>query len=1127
MKVPKEDGAKIEVKDSGIPLSSDGHEWEVKGGEEGGEGGGDEEEEEAEEESVGGVYARLGSDTRSPSSSIKPKVKKDSEDREGLHANASSISSSPWSRRQGYQEEPEPERRHSMPLPPAEQQVSGQNLPYPTTTTTSVNAGGPRRRSSAYTHGEEDGSVHHHGKTRAKGLLIPTSAAVASGTQGAAGRPASICDPIRQTVPMSFIHDSHTETSGTQAPNIYSSSPVARPRPTSLNIGQESSLLKELRRSSPVEALKDHFLSRVTPSGVVSSGENEVYYIPVELEASKRLTLKSESKREEKPLSPASAQSPLSLNTPASNLPLHERRGKGLQNLVIENNSDDDEVSSQVSARATCDDDKRSDITSKSESSDQWKPTEDRKSVENSECLRSAGPLSAGGRDNSLLQGTQPLQDNKLTDSPILPSVNESISDRGSKGVSHRTSLRRQRSPSPPETEPDVDEIISQAERVIEETKRLSASITNELPVENDLNRENYQSRFKANKITKDKLQPTFNLAPNIDTRFSPESNFVEVLDEQHEDREEEEKEESEGESENEIVKRKNDENSDAVVEGCLTIPLPGLAGRPQPQPPRYKPMNQPTVTPPPSATTTKTTRAKGSRKSAHPESLTIEALEDSDDVIVCEEVRPTIVTSPEIQSSDDMGCARDRGRRDGRIKGMVIPSDPRDMPPPPSPPHEAQPLLRASRQTAASPAAAAASAATPARDGDSIMGGVFSRSRTHNTAGRHPPSPTSNVNFTPTGTAKGATTPQSPTTASPRIRDRSISKEEPPLPPYVRQKPEPTKRYSGFGHVQSDNVRKMRDVWGARNEPPTPTPPTPPTRPSRVPPSPPPVPRREAHSPRRAPDSPRRFSDTPKFDSYKYRTESPKRVQEFSNRVPEFTSRRGSDTSRKAPESPRGAPESPRRGPESPRRVPDSPKRAPDSPRRGPDSPRRAQDSPKRGPDSPRRAPDSPKRGPESPKRSFFSRDSPTRDSGRSSKNTNTNFYSSTISSRNKASSSPRRGSTSSNEGGTTGPSGQPSGTRLSEPQPEKTRTHGSAAGGRGGWPSSTTPTSSSPTRASRRASTPPPPQPSPSAPPSAASAPPPASTFHHKVFKKLRDSSLQPDSETICFRDEEDRYK
>lgn len=715
-------------------------------------------------------------------------------------------------------------------------------------------------------------------------------------------------------VPMNFVQDGYSDDRRTQRNGTAAGS---RPRPTSLDINHESALLRDLRKVSPVDALKDHFLKRMTPTSEFSAVDTDVHYIPVELEASKTVETSGSAR------GAAASQ-----GTPAPGIPLCERRGKGIENLVIRDDTSSSEGSSRVSSEIS---DKSSSVSAGS--------SQDRDEQAGSWAApgHAATHKTATGNSSVLNIGPDPFQQHSSSvcggaDSRAQP---DGIGSGSATGGSRTKPCPR----LPSESDPDVDEIISKAERVIEETRRLSADIANSHPPENDLGREE-NSRFKREAAKGTSKPRGFNLAPNIDTRCSPDSNFIEV------------------DEENEDSKSKSEE-SEAIVEGCLSIPLPRATARPR----------QPRITPPPEDNVT-LPDLNAAPKPARRDSLVIEAVDDVDDVTACEEVQPTIVTSPEIQSSDVMVCARESGRG-GRTEAPPSPREAR----PRTLAHETQPT-RAPRRPSSR----------------ERMGGVFSRGRTDDATRQHPPPAAS-------GAARSKTVsppPQTPPTPTRRTRERSFTpQEEQPPPPYVRQKAEPSRRYSGFGHVQSDNVRKMRDIWGSKQERREPSP-QPPQRGIRVPASPPP-------SGRRAPDSPRRSS---------------------------------------------------------------------------------------------------------------CSRSTPVRDAPLKSPTRTNNFYSSTISSRNRSSSSPRRGSASSTDGGaplTRDASRNTSAAANSSRAPQDKYNLGGTPGGR-----------ASPVRTPRtprRTATPPPPPP--------PSEPPPASPFHHKVFRRLRDASLQPDSETICFAEEEDRYK
>ncbi|XP_071521247.1 uncharacterized protein [Panulirus ornatus] len=758
-------------------------------------------------------------------------------------------------------------------------------------------------------------------------------------------------DTVGPPKPMSLVQKRSSDGLTSQTANPQSNGaavvPRPRPRPTSLDVSHEGPLLKNLRKSSPVDALKDKFLSEMTPTSESSSG-TDVHYIPVEVEAKK--TVPTRGVAAEDASSRGARKAP--------GVPLHERRGKGVDNLVI---AGDDECSTDSSEVSTSASESQSVATSSSGSGGsesgvdeepQWpvpsrtSQLEKKPAAGNSRALNPVpDPLqqhssSGGGDADSRVQQLHGIGSGTGTGgsctqpSPLLPSASSSDSDT------------------------DVDEIISQAERVIEETRRLSATTANDLPAENDLGRDK-AARVKR-EVVRDATKPAgFNLAPNIEARTSPESNFVQVHDDEEDSEDETESQSEEGE---------------VIVEGCLSIPLP--TARPR----------QPRHTPPAHYTPSSTAPARAPPPPTTNDSLLIEAVDDTDDVTECDEVRPTIVTSPEIQSSDVMGCARESGRG-GRSEAPPSPREAR----PRTLTHEAQPTP------------------TPRRPSSrERMGGLFSRGRTEDSS-------SSSSHPSPATSSSGKPAPPSPQTPStptrtPKLRERSCTPQDEP-PPYVRQKAEPTKRYSGFSHVQSDNVRKMRDVWSTKQESP------------------------------------------------------PLRQQQQQQQQ---QARRGA----RVPTTP----------PPSPRRVP----------------------------------PDSPS--------SSFSRVTPTRETPSASPTRTNNFYNSTFSSRSRSSSSPRRGSTSESTEGVA-PSAR-DGSRNTSASAKSTRPladNNSPAGSPGPRPSAARKASRTQRASPTRRAAPDRHTPTSATPPE----PPPASPFHHKLFRRLRDSSLQPDSETICFTEEEDRYK
>ncbi|XP_042222041.1 serine-rich adhesin for platelets-like [Homarus americanus] len=520
---------------------------------------------------------------------------------------------------------------------PGMQQVSGSSV--------SENVSGVPRRGSGDGGGGRGGGARARDNTRPVSLVLPNSA------QG---------DAIRQHIPMNLDLEGSSDDLSTKVSKLQTNdAPGPRPRPTSLNVTHEGTLLKDLRKSSPVDALKDRFLSHITPTSESSPGITDVHYIPVEVEATK--TVPTTSRVPEDTASRG--------RHTATGVPLHQRRGKGVNSLVIVDDDKSSTSSSQVST-STSEDNSNATSSADSEggvdSKGGWK-------------VPHLADKAAAGNSSALNLGPDPFQQHSSSrgggaDSRAQPHGIGSGSVTGGSKPKPSPLLS---STSPSDSDPDVDEIISQAERVIEETRRLSASAANDSLVVNDLGRDKHSA------IKRDKVKSTgttskrsgFNLAPNIDTRSSPESNFVEIQEEDHTQHNKGKGEEAEG-----------------VVEGCLSIPLLGPAGRPGR--PRHKP--------------TRTAHTHVATPPTRNDSLLIEAVDDTDDVTECEEVRPTIVKSPEIQSSDVMGCARESGRGGG----SEAPPSPQEAPPR-TLAHQAQPT-RAPRRPSSR----------------ERMGGLFSRGR-------------------------------------------------------------------------------------------------------------------------------------------------------------------------------------------------------------------------------------------------------------------------------------------------------------------------------------------------------------------------------------------------------------
>ncbi|KAK8723781.1 hypothetical protein OTU49_011545 [Cherax quadricarinatus] len=820
------------------------------------------------------------------------------------------------------------------------------------------------------------------GGARARDNTRPVSLVLLDGAPG---------DAVRHHTPMNLILDPCSSDALSHQVSKFqrNGSSGPRPRPTSLDVSQEGSLLKNLRKSSPVDALKDRFLSHLTPTSESSPSLTDVHYIPVAVEANKTVRT-SGNVGEVTQASRAAAEVPLS-----------QRRGRGVNTLVI---ADDDQSSTTSSQASTATEEDSSATVSRAGSQggvnneDEWRLPR--------KAAHLADKTITGNSSVLNLCPDLPKSQHSSSTSSSSADSRAKLDGIASGGVCGGFQLKPSpRLSSPSDSDPDVDKIISHAERVIEETRRLSASSTNDLPPVNDL------GQVKPNRIKRETVKhtsklPGFNLAPNIETRASPESNFVEIQDE---------------DSEEEV--KTSDNESQVVVEGCLSIPLPRSVGRPRP--PQHKPPSEQWPRRP--LPTHVATPPTGSN------SLIIEAVDDNDDVAQCEEVKPTIVTSPEIQSSDVMGCARERGRG-----GTKAPTPLQEPPPPSTFTHQDQPTTAPRRPSSRE-----------------RMGGLFSRGRSDDPA-RHTP-PTTPTVTTTTRNKAPSPTPSTPT-RTPKLRERSCTpQEEPHLPPYVRQKSDTSKRHSGFSHVQSDNVRKMREAWSFKQESPVQQ-----RRGVGVHPSPPP-------SPRRAHDSPGRSSSR----------STPTRDTAIRSTPTRDTAGRSTPTQDTA-------------GRSTPTR--DTAGRTPTRDTAG------------------RSAPTRETAGRSTPTRETAGRSTPTRETGTRSPTRSNNYHNSTFSSRSRSSSSPRRSSTSSSDGAAAAPGVRNGGsntyaTAKSGRPLADTYSSGAAtaAGSR-----------ASPARAARRPPPPPPP-----------SDTPPASPFHQKIFRRLRDSSLQPDSETICFTEEADRYK
>lgn len=360
----------------------------------------------------------------------------------------------------------------------------------------------------------------------------------------------------------------------------------------------------------------------------------------------------------------------------------------------------------------------------------------------------------------------------------------------------------------------------------------------------------------------------------------------------------------------------------------------------------------------------------------------------------------------PEIPSDDAMGCERPLAPS-ARVplagaKRFSRPNKPRD--------------LRLHEERGCD--------ADRGREAGVAMGGLFSRgSSAPSRPNQESPSDV------PTSAARSPSSGCPPASPSMRRVKQPLHQDKPATPSYVRTRADAQKRQTGFGHVHSDNVRRMRDVWGAKQDPKTQVP----LRPHKECSSPTKSTSRRSSDDWRSPrtsecESPRPHSvPSSERNNFSFRNSSPSPSRRTSSTISSSKPSSDSSTARvngsytvKPPSSPhwdaskRSGQASHRKG--SP--VPPSPssKYSKDSPLASPSVERRQKE------DSGRR----------------FSYDKVRRDSSKSS----------------------------------------------DTPPPKDRRS-----------------------------------------PPSEES--PRSSKVHHKIFKRLRDANLQPDSEAICFKEEENRYK
>ena len=374
-------------------------------------------------------------------------------------------------------------------------------------------------------------------------------------------------------------------------------------------------------------------------------------------------------------------------------------------------------------------------------------------------------------------------------------------------------------------------------------------------------------------------------------------------------------------------------------------------------------------------------------------------------------------------------------------------------------------------------------------------MGSVFSKNKPRGSS--QPP-------ITPSHT-------QSPV-SSVLIRPSTIETRlnDPKKVPYNSQRSEPSRRYSGFSHVTSDNVRRMRDVWGSRQEKPPAGPPlgTSPLSRSHIAPR-TPTPQRHnspssrptacTHSTSRRSPSPNPHRSSPSHNSNSDRIE----------RNALSSARRPRDSGSNSP-SGRNAvrvSDSPSRN-----RISQSPIRmnnkheSTDCPNRGSrsSSATRAKHSPEkiRSTQSPTKM-KSVNTPPASPSRKTF----PTHMYDNLEKDFTTN----------KPSTRSTTASNNTNNGSVdqtfrVSPPGDTGSPHKSSPPRASSKGRTPATPNRSSSRSAGTATASSGTA---------------TASPESASEVKKAPTAHKKIFKRFRDASLRPDSETLCFVEQEDRYK
>lgn len=437
---------------------------------------------------------------------------------------------------------------------------------------------------------------------------------------------------------------------------------------------------------------------------------------------------------------------------------------------------------------------------------------------------------------------------------------------------------------------------------------------------------------------------------------------------------------------------------------------------------------------------------------------------------------------------------------------------------------------------------------------GQPDMGSVFSKGRTRGSS--QPPI------VTPTNTSYATSvTPVASHLRSPQLKDRVLI--EKPRPSYVSQSSEPSRRYSGFSHVTSDNVRRMRDVWGTRQQDKPPVAPSIPATPPNFRnqtnnngnniPSRAQTPQRNNTNSTSSPLTSRRAASpaTPHRSSspnpYR-RPTTPNNVNERLERTvhsPIHTRTRCSGSNSPAGRNATSFSASPsrQRTSQSPNRFNNKPETNVTSKNARSSSATRTQYSPEtnRASQSPTKLDQKFSRNKNTPpstptRRNFPSHiyDSPERSSP--SRNVPTDKYSTNDILHQKCRSSPSRESRQTSKSSSTRTSSKPKSsstpttthpTKPSNPQSTKISSPTiKTSSPTTKTSSSSTKTSSPTTKTSSSSKT------STSSPASRRKSSPKensksASSVHKRIFKRLRDASLRPDSETLCFIEQEDRYK